>query len=45
MKPINDTEAIIEGFGRSMQETIYMKDGIFHAQGLRFKKIEEKKND
>jgi len=45
LKPINDTEAIIEGFGRSMQETIYMKDGIFHAQGLRFKKIEEKKND
>jgi len=40
MKPINDTEAIIEGLGRSMQETIYMKDGIFHAQGLRFKKID-----
>jgi len=45
LKPINDTEAIIEGLGRSMQETIYVKDGIFHAQGLRFKKIEEKKND
>jgi len=45
LKPINDTEAIIEGLGRSMQETIYVKDGIFHAQGLRFKKIEEKNND
>jgi len=45
LKPINDKEAIIEGLGRSMQETIYMKDGIFHAQGLRFKKIEEKNND
>ena len=42
LKPINDTEAIIEGLGRGMQETIYMKDGIFHAQGLRFKKIEGK---
>jgi CubicO group peptidase (beta-lactamase class C family) len=42
LKPINDTEAIIEGLGRGMQETIYMKDGIFYAQGLRFKKIEGK---
>ena len=43
LKPINDTEAIIEGLGRSMQETIYFKDGIFHGQGLRFKKVEGKK--
>jgi len=41
LKPINDTEAIIEGLGRSMQETIYFKDGIFHAQGLRFEKIDK----
>lgn len=40
IKPINDTEAITEGLGRSAQETIYFKDGIFHAQGLRFKKID-----
>jgi CubicO group peptidase (beta-lactamase class C family) len=40
LKPINDNEAIIEGLGRGMKETIYFKDGIFHAQGLRFEKIE-----
>jgi len=38
LKPINETEAIIEGLGRSRQETIYYKDGMFHAQGLRFRK-------
>jgi len=43
LKPINDTEAIIEGLGRSMQETIYMKDGLFHHAGLRFEKIKGKK--
>jgi hypothetical protein len=43
LKPINDTEAIIEGLGRSMRETIYFKDSIFYAQGLRFEKVEEKK--
>ncbi|MCF6244476.1 MAG: beta-lactamase family protein [Sulfurovum sp.] len=43
IKPINDTEAIIEGLGRSMQETIYVKDGVVYAQGLRFEKIEKKK--
>jgi len=41
LKPINDNEAIIEGLGRSMQETINFKDGIFYAQGLRFEKIDE----
>lgn len=45
LKPVNDTEAIIEGIGRSMQETIYVKEGIVHSQGLRFKKVGEKKND
>jgi len=39
LNPINDNEAIIEGLGRSMQETVYYKNGIFHAQGLKFKKI------
>jgi len=43
LKPINDTEAIIEGLGRSMKETIYMKDGVFHYMGLRFEKIKGKK--
>ena len=38
INPINDTEAIIEGLGRGMQETVYMKDGIFYAYGLRFEK-------
>ena len=42
LKPINDTEAIIEGLGRSMKETIYFKDGIFYAQGLKFEKIDGK---
>jgi len=42
LKPINDTEAIIEGLGRSMQETIYMKDGVFHHAGLRFEKKKSK---
>ncbi|MCB4763107.1 MAG: beta-lactamase family protein [Sulfurovum sp.] len=45
VRPVNDTEAIIEGLGRSMQETIYMKDGVFHARGLQFKKIEGKTNN
>jgi CubicO group peptidase (beta-lactamase class C family) len=43
LEPVNDNEAIIEGLGRSMQETVYFKDGIFHAEGLRFEKVEEKK--
>ena len=43
LKPINDTEAIVEGIGRSMQETLYMKDDVFHLQGLRFKRIKGKK--
>jgi len=43
LEPINDTEAIISGLGRSMRETIYFKDSIFYAQGLRFKKVEGKK--
>ncbi|MCB4782622.1 MAG: serine hydrolase, partial [Sulfurovum sp.] len=45
VRPVNDTEAIIEGLGRNMQETVYLKDGIFHARGLRFKKIEGKTNN
>ena len=44
LKPISDTEALIEGLGRSMQETVYMKDGIIHAQGFRFEKITGKTN-
>jgi len=43
LKPINDNEAIIEGLGRGMRGTIYYKDGVFSAQGLRFKKVEGKK--
>ena len=43
LKPISDTEALIEGLGRNMQETVYLKDGIIHAQGFRFEKIEGKK--
>ncbi|MBA1420408.1 MAG: beta-lactamase family protein [Epsilonproteobacteria bacterium] len=39
LKPISDTEVLIEGLGRSMQETVYLKDGIIHAQGFRFEKI------
>jgi hypothetical protein len=35
----------LKDLGRSMQETLYFKDGIFHVQRLRFKKIEEKTND
>ena len=34
---INDNEAIIEGIGRSMRETIRIKNGIVHYQGLQFK--------
>ena len=43
LRPINDTEAIIEGLGRSKRGTIYYKDGIFHAQGIEYKKIEDQK--
>ena len=39
LKPINDTEAIIEGLGRGIQETVYWENGIMHAQGFRFEKI------
>jgi CubicO group peptidase (beta-lactamase class C family) len=39
LNPINNTEAIVEGLGRGMQETIYFKDGIFNFQGLKFKRI------
>jgi len=38
LEPINDTEAIIEGIGRSMRETVYYKDGMLHIQGLKYKK-------
>ena len=37
---VNEHEAIIEGLGRSKRETIYLKDGIFHYSGLKFKKEE-----
>ncbi len=39
LTPITDTEAIIEGLGRGMQETMYFKEGVFNYSGLRFKKI------
>ena len=39
LKPVNDTEAIVEGLGRGMKETIYFRDGMFHYAGLKFKKI------
>ena len=39
---VNEHEAIIQGLGRNKRETIYLKDGIFHYQGLKFKRI---KND
>jgi len=34
---VNDDEAIIEGVGRSMRETIRMVDEEFHYSGLRFR--------
>ncbi|MCB4750979.1 MAG: hypothetical protein LGB55_05960, partial [Sulfurovum sp.] len=37
--PINDIEAIVEGLGKNMQETVCVKNGVFHTQGLRFKKV------
>ena len=40
---VNDHEAIIEGLGRSKRETIYLKNGILHYSGLRFKKVNNKK--
>jgi len=42
LRPLNDTEALVEGLGRSTQETIYFKDGVFHHQGLRFRRVDEK---
>ena len=33
----------LKGLGRSMQETVYLKDGMIHSQGLRFEKIKGKK--
>jgi hypothetical protein len=36
---INDNEAIIEGLGRGKQETVYVKDGVFHYMGLRFRRM------
>jgi hypothetical protein len=38
LRVVNDHEAIVEGLGRSKRETIHLKDGIFHYQGLKFKK-------
>ena len=42
LRPLNDTEALVEGLGRSTQETIYFKYGVFHHQGLRFRRVDEK---
>jgi len=42
IRPLNNTEALVEGLGRSRQETIYYKDGVFHHQGLRFRRMKEK---
>ncbi len=39
LRVVNDHEAIVEGLGRSKRETLYLKDGIFHYQGLRFRKV------
>ena len=38
---VNDEEAIIEGIGRGMRETIRVEDGVFHYMGLGFKRMEE----
>lgn len=35
---VNDNEAIIDGIGRSMRETIRVKNDIFHYMGLQFKR-------
>ena len=43
LRPLNDTEALIEGLGRGMRETIYIKNGMIHSQGLKFERIEGKK--
>ena len=32
----------LKDLGRSMQETVYLKDGIIHSQGLKFERIEGK---
>jgi CubicO group peptidase (beta-lactamase class C family) len=40
LRVINDNEAIIEGLGKGKQETVYVKDGILHYMGLRFRRIE-----
>jgi hypothetical protein len=42
LRVVNDHEAIVQGLGRNKRETIYLKDGIFHYQGLQFRKV---KND
>ncbi len=39
LRVVNDHEAIVEGLGRNKRETIYVKDGIFHYQGLKFRKV------
>jgi len=38
---VNDHEAVIEGIGRSMRETIRVVDGEFVYGGLRFRKVEK----
>lgn len=39
LRPLNNSEALVEGLGRSTQETIYYKNGVFHHQGLKFRGI------
>ena len=41
LRVVNDHEAIVEGLGRSKRETLYLKNGIFHYQGLKFRKVSD----
>ena len=43
LRVVNDHEAIVEGLGRNKRETIYVKDGIFHYQGLKYRKVSNEK--
>ena len=38
---VNDHEAILDGIGRSMRETVRVVDGEFFHSGLRFKRVEK----
>jgi len=39
---VNDREAIMDGIGRSMRETIRVVDGEFRYSGLRFRRVEKR---